>query len=70
MGYGAVKRTDDSLHLRKLARLLLDTHGCGAVVVWGRVGCGKSADTFWWSTSAKSLMLKTRARTHARRCCR
>lgn len=25
--------TNDSLHLRKLARLLLDTHGCGVVEV-------------------------------------
>jgi hypothetical protein len=30
--------TNGSLHLRKLARLLLDTHGCGVVVVRERVG--------------------------------
>lgn len=32
-----MQRTDDSLHLRELARLLLDSHGCGAVIVRGRV---------------------------------
>jgi hypothetical protein len=30
---GAVRLTDDSLHLRELARLLLHTHGCDVVVV-------------------------------------
>jgi hypothetical protein len=32
------QHTNDALHLRKLARLLLDTHGCGAVLVC--VGAG------------------------------
>lgn len=36
-----VKLTNDSLHLRKLARLLLDTHGCDVV----RVGLCVDVDT-------------------------
>lgn len=38
--------TDDALHLRKLARALGDSHGCGVRV------CG-IASTFWWSTAPR-----------------
>jgi hypothetical protein len=40
---------DDPLHLRKLARLLLDTHDDGVVVSIRSRSVDSEARTFWWS---------------------
>jgi hypothetical protein len=47
------QHTNDALHLRKLARLLLDTHDCGAVLV--RVGAGGAGDAGDVTSPASTL---------------
>ncbi len=41
-----MQHTNDSLHLRKLARLLLDTHSGSDIVLSMRVWTAASADNF------------------------
>lgn len=44
-----MSRTNDALHLRKFARLLLDTHDGDVVVQVLCASIDRAARTFWWS---------------------